>query len=297
MTMSLPDKRTQAYEEAKATREAAQKAARTQAPPEKPSLFQTTIMNALKKMIAQYDSESAMARATNVSQSTINKVLSGKQVPRLDAVGKLMDSVGARVIFPWDKTIHKVVLAGSAATALPTVAAFSAVAAFSTVAAAVPGVPAIMALLGKEGKKSPEYLEVPFLACQKDADGKDVYVPASVEGMVFPAAMLRSLGPELGLYMVLVPENMKFMTTAVKPGDLIMLDMRKKPAVGEESAYLVRMPDGTHMLGRAALKDHNGQRMLIISGADAPQVLVEGRSCKNLEDAVIGKVVYVMGRL
>lgn len=215
------------------------------------------IMKGVHRLREQYDSDSALARATNISQPTINKILSGKQEPRLDAVGKLMDAAGAKVTFPWevrDET-RKISLVGSDARA----EMYRAVDRYT---------------LGQ--------MSVPC--------------PVEEPGAVLPLAKLRELSSTLSLGVITVPEGMLDMAPVACPGDDVVVDFHARPEEGEAEpgVYLVRLPDGSAVCKKVA-SEGRAYHLYDISGRSKPLSLIEGRDCDKIENTIIGKVVYVMG--
>lgn len=78
------------------------------------SQFRQAVMRGLERYRKLFDSDAAMAKSIGASQATVNKILSGKQDPRLELVGKAMDALYAMLQYPWEpkNDTKKVALTG-----------------------------------------------------------------------------------------------------------------------------------------------------------------------------------------
>lgn len=200
-------------------------------------------------MSKEFGSESAFARGVNVSQPTINKVLAGKQEPRLEAISQVMTRAGASIVFPWDpKDDTKKI--------------------------------SISKLENPDGFRAVERFTVENGAVKKN---KDV-------GMVLPVAQLEKLSNtgRLGVYKV--PGIVADMVPGICPDDELLVDFSVKPDKGM-NVFLLWV-NNTVVCARVVV--HDGAYQLIRHNG-APGLLMEGRDVPKLEDAVIGKVVYVAG--
>lgn len=79
------------------------------------SQFRTAVIGVIKRYRKSFDSDAAMGKALGISQATVNKILSGKQDPRLELVGKAMDAMYAAVQSPWEpkNETKKIALTGT----------------------------------------------------------------------------------------------------------------------------------------------------------------------------------------
>jgi hypothetical protein len=263
MTKQHP-KDIQAFEEAKTARKESleeAKAAREAAipPPSggKPSQFQERIMEGLRRLSKEYKSESAMSRWMGLSQPTVNKVLDGKQIPRLDSLGKIMDKAGARVVFPWEKEnlTRRISLAGKI--------------------------------------HAPEYRVVDRF----DFDREGTVFQVEGGGLVLTEAKLKELSTTLSLGVFMILSAMRDMMPEICPGDDVLVDFAQRPGEEEEGdkvgAYLVRFRDGSVRCKKVA-REAGTYLVYDISGRTKPTVLMEGGFYKKIEDAIIGKIVYVI---
>jgi len=110
----MENKREQARQDALAARENTAAKARVRQKKIEDTPFRKSIIDGIERYSKVFDSVTSMAKSVGVSQPTMAKVLSGNQDPGLGAVGKIMSSIGATVVFPWEPKDHtrKVVVAG-----------------------------------------------------------------------------------------------------------------------------------------------------------------------------------------
>lgn len=66
------------------------------------SLFRSAVIEVFKRYRKSFDSDAAMGKALGISQASVNKILSGRQDPRLETVGKVMDAMYAELRSPWE---------------------------------------------------------------------------------------------------------------------------------------------------------------------------------------------------
>ena len=220
-----------------------------------PTRFYPLVIKGIKRLRDQYGSDSALSRASGISQPSINKILSDKQVPRLDAVSVFMDMIDARLVFPWDKE----------------------------------NLTRKISIAGKGGDH--QYREVIRYAFTDDA------IAATDEtGMVLPEEMLKGFSETLTIGVLTLQDTMRGMMPMLAPGDDVLVDFTQKPVPGENApgVYFVRMPDKTVVCKKVSMEGRSYHAYDLDHRA-APLSLVEGRDYDNIEDAIIGKIVFMMG--
>lgn len=67
------------------------------------SNFAARVIEGLQKLRGQGYSEAQLGKLAGVSQPTVGRILALKQEPRISTIGALMDMIGAKIMFPWDK--------------------------------------------------------------------------------------------------------------------------------------------------------------------------------------------------
>ena len=227
--------------------------------PELGKKFEAAFNEGLRELRKQFPSDNELAKHTGISQPTISKMLLGNQEPRLTAVSKILDKAGAEIVFPWSKRNET----------------------------------RRIAVEGFSGKAE-EWKAVNRFVVE---DGKVCMLEEI--GAILPLAMLEELSPTLSLGVFSMPENASVDALLLHPNNSLLIDFSGKLDPEESAMFLVNLPDQGTVCAQASMNKHTCRRMLIYTAKTtwSPWAFVEEQDDMNLDDLVIGKIVYAMGAI
>lgn len=230
----------------------------------------------IRRSLARFENnQSELSRLSGIPQSTINRIFKSKGAPRGDILGKLLDAVGARIIFPdehQDMT-REAIFADYRLVNTPN---------------------------GAPPPTDSHYLAVPMVGMSGAGTGmNDPIVPDGNYLMVIrnhPSIMRRS-----NLIGVKIGKGETSMKGLLNPGDIVVVDRADiiNPPRLPGNIYLVRDPDSEEgaMVKRVVFRESKKGTLDIVfyseNAAEHPPMVYDFQETfeGNVERALIGRVV------
>lgn len=231
--------------------------------------FVEDVKNGLDRVSrTQYNSMSDMAAKIKASQPVISKLLAGKAHPRMDVIGKMLDALGAKIVFPdeiMDKRKKCVFITGTKpAKGQPVVNGDD--------YTALPLVD--MAVAAKRGGVRPNDLTSWMLVHAKE-----------------PALNLRT-----NLLAMRLDDKQQEMEPTLSTGDLVVVDMgERNPATAPGGLFLVRDPDGNPLVRRVKVEERKGVTWFVLYGdrqGATPHLYSLEEYHGDVARVVVGRVVW-----
>lgn len=230
----------------------------------------------VRQSLARFENnQSELSRLSGVPQSTINRIFKSQGAPRADILGRLLDAVGARIVFPGERQelTREVVFANPKLVNVP------------------------------EGAPPPvahNYLAVPMVAWSGAGTGVDE--PIELDGNYLMVIQNHSsIRTRTNLIGVRIARGETSMTGLMNPGDIVVVDREDIPKNPKPpgNIYLVRDPDspGGVMIKRVIFQESKkGNLDIVFYSQDAtnhpPKVFDFHEAFEDsVAKAIVGRVV------
>lgn len=234
------------------------------------------VRQGISRLAREYGGPSALAEKAGVGQPNVSKFLSGKAIPRFDTVARILEALGARILFPDEErdTTKPVVFVSprrSGNVADP--------------AASIP---------------SESYLAIPL--AQGGAAAASGQIPEdAVRGWVLARKDQTSIRYRTNLVAIEVGKGQESMAPTLHPLDVVLVDRDDFRPEPEGSLFLVREPgpEGEVAVKRVYTSRKAGQTLLTFV-ADNPDKRsfppavhsLEADFQGDLRRAIVGRVVW-----
>jgi len=230
----------------------------------------------IARLAREHGGPSALAEKSGVGQPNVSKFLSGKAIPRFDTVARILETLGARILFPDDErdTTRQVVFVAAKRS--------------SGAAEQAP-------------QPTPEnYMAIP-LAQGAVAAGPGLIPEDAVRGWVLAMKDQSSIRYRTNLVALEVGRGQESMVPTLHPQDIVLVDRDDFRPEPDGSIFLVREPgpDAEVTVKRVYTSRKEGQTLLTFV-ADNPDKRSYPPSVHSLESdyqgdlrrAVVGRVVW-----
>jgi len=234
------------------------------------------VKQGIARMARDFGGPSALAERSGVGQPNLSKFLAGKAIPRFDTIARVLETLGAKIVFPEDErdTTRPVVFASTRRSA---VAAESA------------------------PQPAPEnYMAIP-LAQPPAAAGPGLIPAGAVRGWVLALKDQSSIRYRTNLVALEVGKGQESMAPTLHPLDIVLVDRDDYRPDPDGSIFLVREPGAE---GEVSLKrvytSRQQDRTLITFLSDNPDrrsyppavYCLETDYQSDLRRAMVGRVVW-----
>lgn len=234
--------------------------------------FSEDVRQKLKDLIGKgelFANKKRMADALEVDPSQLNRFLSGERGLTLDSLGRILDKLGGRAMFPDEHAEQP-----------------------RDVCFVAPG-----RISASGGEPSPEdYLAVP-LAASPVAAGPGLIPEDAIEGWVLVWRHHDSVRLRTNLVAVEIGPGEHSMVPALHPGDLVLVDRDDKSPDPAGRIMLVTEPDGGAMVKRVATKKMDDDIELVFYSDNSREFppftyRLERDYYGDISRAIVGKVVW-----
>lgn len=236
-----------------------------------------SVKQGIARLAREHGGPSSLAEKAGVGQPNVSKFLSGKAVPRFDTVARLLEALGAKIVFPDDErdTTKPVVF----------------------VSAKRPG----SVGAGESSRPEPEnYMAIP-LAQGGVAAGPGLIAEDAVRGWVLAMKDQSSIRYRSNLVAVEIGRNQESMVPTLHPLDIVLVDRDDFRPEPDGSIFLVRHPgpDAEVAVKRVYTSRKDSQTLLTFVSDNPdkrsypPSVYsLETDYAGDLRRAVVGRVVW-----
>lgn len=234
------------------------------------------VRQGISRMAREHGGPSSLAEKSGVGQPNISKFLSGKAVPRFDTVARILETLGARILFPDEErdTTKPVVFVGARRSG---------------------------GVAEGAGQPDPEnYMAIP-LAQGQVAAGAGLIPEDAVRGWVLAMKDQSSIRYRTNLVALEIGRGQESMVPTLHPLDIVLVDRDDFRPEPDGSIFLVREPgpDAEVSVKRVYTSRRDGQTLVtfISDNPDKrsfpPRVYnLEADYQGDLRRAIIGRVVW-----
>ncbi|GFK93841.1 hypothetical protein NNJEOMEG_01677 [Fundidesulfovibrio magnetotacticus] len=234
------------------------------------------VKQGIVRLAREHGGPSALAEKSGVGQPNVSKFLSGKAIPRFDTVARILETLGARILFPDDErdTTRPVVFVSARRSG------------------------------GTSEQTSPpapeNYMAVP-LAQGSVAAGPGLVPEDAVRGWVLAMKDQASIRYRTNLVAMEVGRGQESMAPTLHPLDIVLVDRDDFRPEPDGSIFLVREPgpDAEVAVKRVYTSRKEGQTLLTFVSDNPdkrsypPSVhSLEGDYQGDLRRAIVGRVVW-----
>jgi len=227
----------------------------------------------VRQSLARFENnQSELSRLSGVPQSTINRIFKSQGAPRADILGKLLDAVGARIVFPGERqeltrdvcwVDAKIVPAGNGQALPPSESYF-----------AVP-------LVGEAGA------------------GPGVMPTEEIKSWVLVYRHQHAIRFKRDLLAVEIEKHSTSMVPLLRPGDIVLVDRTDFEPTKPGGIFLVREPgqEGGAMVKRVSVKDVPDDILVTFYSENAAENPADTYSLKRdydneISKAIVGRCVW-----